>query len=457
MQPSRDIHRLIEIMAALRDPDSGCPWDVEQSFASIVPYTIEEAYEVADAIERGDTEDLREELGDLLLQVVFHARMAEEAGLFDFGGVVEAITAKLIRRHPHVFGDARELDTEAVKALWGAHQGRREARARRGAAIGRRARRSAVGRARRRSAVSARAVARAQASGEGRQGRVRLGRRSRGRRQAARGGRRGRSGNRRALGGKAVGRGRRPPVRRGEPRPSSPTSTRRRRCAARTPSSSAGSPISNSASPRAGASRKAPISTRWRRCGSKPRDSSARPADPCAIWRFSEASTSAARARCRCASSRRPSGPPARRAAATVIQSGNVVFASDRPEATCAAAAAAVQAKFGFRPPIVAPQRQEPGGRWSRPIRSSPPASPPKTLHVACLAAAPSSSFAARLDPRAFLPDEFVLVDADVYLKLPNGVAKANLTNARLDRMFGGVSTMRNWRTVLRLLERLER
>jgi ATP diphosphatase len=119
MKPSRDIHRLVEIMAALRDPQGGCPWDLEQTFASIAPYTIEEAYEVADAIERGDTEDLREELGDLLLQVVFHARMAEEAGLFDFGGVVEAITAKLVRRHPHVFGDAGELDAEAVKALWG--------------------------------------------------------------------------------------------------------------------------------------------------------------------------------------------------------------------------------------------------------------------------------------------------------------------------------------------------
>ena len=133
MQPSRDIHRLIEIMAALRDPDHGCPWDVEQSFASIAPYTIEEAYEVADAIERGDAEDLREDLGDLLLQVVFHARMAEEAGLFDFGGVVEAITAKLVRRHPHVFGDARELDAETVKALWGRikadeKRGRAEAR-----------------------------------------------------------------------------------------------------------------------------------------------------------------------------------------------------------------------------------------------------------------------------------------------------------------------------------------
>src|SRR3974390_2108380 len=119
MQPSRDIRRLIDIMAALRHPVSGCPWDVEQTFASIAPYTIEEAYEVADAIERGDAEDLREELGDLLLQVVFHARMAEEAGLFDFGGVVEAVTAKLIRRHPHVFADAKDLDADGVKALWG--------------------------------------------------------------------------------------------------------------------------------------------------------------------------------------------------------------------------------------------------------------------------------------------------------------------------------------------------
>jgi nucleoside triphosphate diphosphatase len=119
MQPSGDIRRLIEIMAALRDPVDGCPWDLEQTFASIASFTIEEAYEVADAIERGGAEDLREELGDLLLQVVFHARMAEEAGLFDFGGVVEAITAKLIRRHPHVFGDARGLTSDEVKALWG--------------------------------------------------------------------------------------------------------------------------------------------------------------------------------------------------------------------------------------------------------------------------------------------------------------------------------------------------
>jgi ATP diphosphatase len=119
MQPASDIRRLIDIMAALRDPLSGCPWDVQQTFASIAPYTIEEAYEVADAIERGGTEDLREELGDLLLQVVFHARMAEEAGLFDFGGVVEAITAKLVRRHPHVFGDAGARSSDEVKSLWG--------------------------------------------------------------------------------------------------------------------------------------------------------------------------------------------------------------------------------------------------------------------------------------------------------------------------------------------------
>ncbi|HLJ70760.1 MAG TPA: nucleoside triphosphate pyrophosphohydrolase [Roseiarcus sp.] len=118
MTPSRDIDRLLEIMAALRTPGSGCPWDLEQDFSTIAPYTIEEAYEVADAIERGDFVDLRDELGDLLLQVVFHARMAEEAKLFDFGGVVEAITTKLIRRHPHVFGEARDLSPEAVKSLW---------------------------------------------------------------------------------------------------------------------------------------------------------------------------------------------------------------------------------------------------------------------------------------------------------------------------------------------------
>jgi nucleoside triphosphate diphosphatase len=118
MKPSSDIARLVEIMAALRTPGTGCPWDLEQDFATIAPYTIEEAYEVADAIGRGDFDDLRDELGDLLLQVVFHARMAEEAGSFGFGDVVQAITEKLIRRHPHVFGDARHMSPEAVKQLW---------------------------------------------------------------------------------------------------------------------------------------------------------------------------------------------------------------------------------------------------------------------------------------------------------------------------------------------------
>ncbi|WP_407174331.1 nucleoside triphosphate pyrophosphohydrolase [Bradyrhizobium sp. STM 3562] len=119
MTPSRDIAALIEIMARLRTPVTGCPWDLEQNFATIAPYTIEEAYEVADAIARGDLDDLREELGDLLLQVVFHARMAEEQHAFAFGDVVEAITRKMIRRHPHVFGDeSGELTSADVKGNW---------------------------------------------------------------------------------------------------------------------------------------------------------------------------------------------------------------------------------------------------------------------------------------------------------------------------------------------------
>jgi len=118
MTPSRDIGRLIEIMAALRTPETGCPWDLAQDFSTIAPYTLEEAYEVADAVARGDMADLREELGDLLLQVVFHARMAQEQGAFDFGDVVQAITAKLIRRHPHVFGDERKATPLAVEGLW---------------------------------------------------------------------------------------------------------------------------------------------------------------------------------------------------------------------------------------------------------------------------------------------------------------------------------------------------
>jgi nucleoside triphosphate diphosphatase len=118
VKPSRDIARLIEIMAALRTPGTGCPWDLEQSFETIAPYTLEEAYEVADAIACGDLDELKDELGDLLLQVVYHARMAEEQGAFDFGDVVETITSKLIRRHPHVFADAHGRTAEAVKGLW---------------------------------------------------------------------------------------------------------------------------------------------------------------------------------------------------------------------------------------------------------------------------------------------------------------------------------------------------
>lgn len=119
MTPSRDISVLLDIMAKLRTPVTGCPWDLEQSFATIAPYIIEEAYEVADAIARGDLDDLREELGDLLLQVVFHARMAEEGDAFDFGDVVEAITRKMIRRHPHVFADSEgRLTPSDVKGAW---------------------------------------------------------------------------------------------------------------------------------------------------------------------------------------------------------------------------------------------------------------------------------------------------------------------------------------------------
>ncbi len=118
MESSRGIPKLLEIMAALRTPRTGCPWDLEQNFATIAPYTIEEAYEVADAIARGDLNGLKEELGDLLLQVVFHARLAEEQGAFDFGDVVATITDKLIRRHPHVFGEMHGLSAQEVKALW---------------------------------------------------------------------------------------------------------------------------------------------------------------------------------------------------------------------------------------------------------------------------------------------------------------------------------------------------
>src|SRR5438477_11192284 len=130
---TRPIDRLLAIMARLRDPDRGCPWDREQNFATIAPYTIEEAYEVADAIERQDMTALKDELGDLLFQVVFHARMAEEAGLFGFDDVAEAITDKMERRHPHVFGDTEIASVAAQNEAWEAHKAaeRRE----RGAAV----------------------------------------------------------------------------------------------------------------------------------------------------------------------------------------------------------------------------------------------------------------------------------------------------------------------------------
>ncbi len=127
-----EVKQLLEIMARLRDPVAGCPWDVQQDFASIAPYTIEEAYEVADAIDRGDLHELKDELGDLLLQVVFHARMAEEAGHFAFADVVAAICDKMVRRHPHVFAGAKVEDAETQTAIWEDDK-RREREARDGA------------------------------------------------------------------------------------------------------------------------------------------------------------------------------------------------------------------------------------------------------------------------------------------------------------------------------------
>lgn len=112
------LQRLLEIMARLRDPNGGCPWDIEQTFATIAPYTVEEAYEVADAIERGDLKDLKEELGDLLFQVVFHSRMAEEQGAFGFDDVAAAMVDKMIRRHPHVFAGETYADVGEQTAAW---------------------------------------------------------------------------------------------------------------------------------------------------------------------------------------------------------------------------------------------------------------------------------------------------------------------------------------------------
>lgn len=136
-QPETEMRRLLDVMAALRDPARGCRWDKEQTFATIAPYTIEEAYEVADAIERADMPDLADELGDLLLQVVYHSRIAEEAGLFDFASVTRAIADKMVRRHPHVFGDAGERETDMQVASWEAQKrAERAARAEAGTLVG---------------------------------------------------------------------------------------------------------------------------------------------------------------------------------------------------------------------------------------------------------------------------------------------------------------------------------
>src|SRR5579872_5816253 len=127
MSMEKPIDNLLAIMARLRDPQHGCPWDREQNFATIAPYTIEEAYEVGDAIERGDMAALKDELGDLLFQVVFHARMAEEAGLFAFDDVATAISEKMVRRHPHVFGDAEIASIAAQNEAWEAHKAKERA------------------------------------------------------------------------------------------------------------------------------------------------------------------------------------------------------------------------------------------------------------------------------------------------------------------------------------------
>ena len=129
----QNIRRLTDIMARLRDPRSGCPWDLKQTYRSIVPYTIEEAYEVADAIERDDLDELREELGDLLFQVVFYARIAEEQGRFDFDDVAGGIADKMLRRHPHVFGDAEYSSDAELRHAWERHK-QQERAARRGEA-----------------------------------------------------------------------------------------------------------------------------------------------------------------------------------------------------------------------------------------------------------------------------------------------------------------------------------
>ena len=135
--PESELRRLLDIMAALRDPEHGCPWDKQQSFATIAPYTIEEAYEVADAIARNDLDALPDELGDLLFQVVYHARMAEEANHFGFADVARTIADKMVRRHPHVFGDAASRDAAEQTAAWETHKhAERTARAETGTLAG---------------------------------------------------------------------------------------------------------------------------------------------------------------------------------------------------------------------------------------------------------------------------------------------------------------------------------
>ncbi len=170
LQPEAELRRLLDVMAALRDPNSGCPWDRQQRFETIAPYTIEEAYEVADAIERGDFDALADELGDLLFQVVYHARIAEEQNRFAFADVVRAIADKMVRRHPHVFGDAAVRTAAAQTVAWETQK-----RPERGA--GRR-------RARRRSGRPARPHPRRQADRARRPRRLRLARRRRRARQA---------------------------------------------------------------------------------------------------------------------------------------------------------------------------------------------------------------------------------------------------------------------------------
>ena len=214
------IERLVTIMARLRDPDHGCEWDREQTFATIAPYTIEEAYEVADAIARDDMADLKDELGDLLLQVVFHSRMAEEAGAFALADVVAAISDKMERRHPHIFGDAEAASPgwERIKAVERAGQG-------------------AGGRARRRRDRPAGAAARRKAAEARRAHRLRLARC----RRAAREDRRGNGRDRGGVTGRARGRESATCCSRWSTGRAISASTPRPRCATPTPSSSDGS------------------------------------------------------------------------------------------------------------------------------------------------------------------------------------------------------------------------